>query len=214
MTWLDLIKRIAPVLVLVLVAILVVNRAVGVVDDARQGGYQQGLEKAQAEGEATLERLRVQHAEAAAKTARQAEADAKEAAKRLQAEQQRADDLAAELAAQQRNHRKTTDQLVGEIARVNDLYQEALDAPPKPLPACVFTRGFVRVWNEATGAVPAAATGASGAAAQGPQARALDQLASGLDRPQLLEHHIRYAEQCRNTAAQLDALIDVVQGNR
>lgn len=179
-------------------------------DTARAEGYEQ----ARAEGQAALERLRREHAEQRAIAAEKAEAGAKAAAQRLQEERARNDRLAAELAEQQRRFRQTTDRLSGEIARVNDLYRQALDAAPEPLPACVFTRGFVRLWNEAIGAaVPAA--GDTGRAAQaGADARALDQLDAGITRDDILAHHIRYAEQCRGTAAQLDALIDAVRGNQ
>ena len=172
--------------------------------------YRQGFNTAQAEGRAELEKLRKEHTAAELERAKAAEADAKAAAKRLKEEQARVDELAGKLAAQQRDHRTTTDRLIGEITRVNDLYRKSLDAEPEPMPACVFTRGFVRLWDTATGALPTAAD-SSGAAAQGAGARALEQLDAGIGRAQLLEHHIRYAEQCRNTAAQLDALIDAVQ---
>ncbi|MDT4841554.1 hypothetical protein FQZ97_754130 [compost metagenome] len=197
-----------------LLPLLLVGAAVLMVQDMQESEYRKGHAKAADEGALALEQLRGEHHQQELLRAQAAEADAKANAKRLQEEQQRADGLAAQLAEQQRTYRKTTDQLVGEIARVNDLYRKALDAEPEPLPACVFTRGFVRVWNQATGAVPAVAAGASGAATQGADAGALDQLDAGIGRAQLLEHHIRYAEQCRNTSAQLNTLIDVVQGNR
>ena len=179
--------------------------------------YYTGYAKAQTEGDLALETLRGEHQEQELARAQAAEASAKAAAKRLQDEQARNDKLASDLAEQQRQHRKTTDYLTGEIARVADLYREALDAPPKPLPACVFTAGFVRVWDEATGArAPAALPPAADperTAAQVAQARAAEQLDSGISQATLLGHHIQYAEQCRNTAAQLDALIDAVGGN-
>lgn len=177
--------------------------------------YYTGYGKAQTEGALALEKLRGEHQEQELARAQAAEASAKDAVKRLQEEQARNDKLASDLAEQQRQNRKTTDYLTGEIARVADLYREALDAPPKPLPACVFTAGWVRVYDEAIGAraaVPAAADSGR-AAAQGAEARAAEQLDSGLSQAALLGHHIRYAEQCRNTAAQLDALIDAVGGN-
>ncbi|MGK4344013.1 DNA-packaging protein [Ectopseudomonas oleovorans] len=179
--------------------------------------YDTGYAKAQTEGALALEKLRGEHQEQELARARAAEASAKAATKRLQEEQARNDKLASDLAEQQRQHRKTTDYLTGEIARVADLYREALDAPPKPLPACVFTAGFVRVWDEATGArAPAALSAAADperTAAQVARARAAEQLDSGISQAALLGHHIQYAEQCRNTAAQLDALIDAVGGN-
>lgn len=179
--------------------------------------YDDGFRQAKSEGDLALEKLERRHQAEALERALAAEASAKEAAKKLQAEHQRNNDLAANLAEQQRKHRTTTDRLTGEIARVNDLYRKALDGEPEPLPACVLTAGWVRVYDEATGATtPGLPTAhVSGrAAAQGAEARAADQLDSGIGPRDLLTHHVRYAEQCKSTAAQLDALIDAVQGNR
>lgn len=191
------------------VAMLVSWAALSVLRDA----YDIGFARAKAEGEAALERQRAEHRQAEAERALQAAADAKAAATALREQTQRADQIAARLADQQRQYRQTTDRLTGEIARVNDLYRAALDAPPVPLPDCRFTRGFVRVWNEANGAaVPAAATADPGRAAEAAaDAGAADQLDAGIGRADLLRHHIRYAEQCRATAAQLGALIDVLE---
>lgn len=174
-----------------------------------------GHAEAKAEGESALSALRLEHSEADAVAARNAEADAKAFAKTLMDQQARSDGLASSLAEQQRQHRKTTDRLSGEIARVNDLYREALDAPPKPLPACVFTAGWVRVYNEATGAIGAAVPktpNTSGVAASAGTRTAAEQLRSGVSQSQLLAHHVKYAEQCRNTATQLGLLIDQVTG--
>jgi len=173
--------------------------------DAHDTGYA----LAEAKGQAALEQLRTEYANADAARALQAAADAKAAANALRQQTQRADQVAARLADQQRQYRQNTDRLTGEIARVNDLYRAALDAPPVPLPDCRFTRGFVRVWDEATGAAMPAHSG--GAAATSADAGAADQLDAGIGRADLLRHHIRYAEQCRTTAAQLDALIDVLE---
>lgn len=175
--------------------------------------YRAGYTTATAEGEAALEKQRAEHSQAEAERALQAAADAKAAATALREQTQRADQIAARLADQQRQYRQTTDRLTGEIARVNDLYRAALDAPPVPLPDCRFTRGFVRVWDEATGAaVPTTAHADPDRTAQAAaDAGAADQLDAGIGRADLLRHHIRYAEQCRATAAQLGALIDVLE---
>jgi hypothetical protein len=175
---------------------------------ARDEGRESGL----ATGRAELAELRSQYAAERAKAADQELADAKAAAKREQEQAKRADELASQLVQQQRDHRTTTDRLSGEIARVNDLYRKARDAAPEPLPACVFTRGFVRVWNEAAGAAVPALADPERTAAQVVEALATDQLDAGISRADLLAHHIRYSEQCRNTAAQLDQLIDAIEG--
>lgn len=177
-----------------------------------QSAHDAAYSKARAEGELELARLRSAHQQQELQRARSA-ADAAEAATdRLRQELARNDRLAADLAEQQRQHRRTTDRLSGEIARVNDLYRTALDSAPEPLPACVFTRGFVRLWDEASGAHLPASADPGRAAAQSAETRAIEQLDSGLGQRALLAHHIRYAEQCRNTAAQLNALIDATEG--
>lgn len=211
MKWLSLLRTALP-LAIPVALFAAMYLLVGMIEKA---AYDSGYSTAQTEGALALEKLRGQHQEQELARARAAEASAKTAAKRLQEEQARNDKLASDMAEQQRQHRKTTDYLTGEIARVADLYREALDAPPKPLPACVFTVGWVRIYDEATGAraaVPGAADSGR-AVAQGSDAVAAEQLDSGLSQAALLGHHIQYAEQCRNTAAQLDALIDAVEGN-
>jgi hypothetical protein len=182
------------------------------VESWKTAAYSEGYSKAQTEGALALEQLHGEHKTLELKRAEAAAADAKAAAKRLQDEQARNDQLAADLADQQRQYRQTTDRLTGEIARVNDLYRDALDAPPKPLPACVFTAGWVRIYDEATGAAVPTAADPGRTAAQVAEGNAAEQLNSGISQRAVLAHHVRYAEQCKNTAAQLDALIDAVQG--
>lgn len=169
------------------------------------GGYAIGHRHAATQGELALEQLRREYAEVARLSAEQA-------TKTLQAEQQRADGLAAQLAEQQREHRTTRDQLKKEVTRVSTLYRKALDAAPEPVPACVFTHGWVRLYDRATGAeLPAAPADPAGAAAPAGEAAAAEQLDSGVSQAGLLAHHIDYAEQCRNSAAQLDRLIDLLE---
>jgi hypothetical protein len=164
-----------------------------------------GYRIAERDADLELTSLRLEHAEAVRLSTEQA-------AKALQAEQQRADALAAQLAEQQREHRTTRDQLQKEVTRVSTLYRKALDAAPEPVPACVFTRGWVRLYDRATGAeLPAAPADPAGAAAPAAEAAAAEQLDSGVSQAGLLAHHIDYAEQCRNSAAQLDRLIDLLE---
>lgn len=173
--------------------------------------WDQGYAKAYAEADATLQKLKRLHAEEIALRAQAAERDAKAAAQQLREAQVRYDQLASELADTQRVNRQTTDRLTGEIARVTTLYRQALDAAPEPLPACVFTRGFVRVWDEATGASLPTDADPDGIAAPTAGTGAAEQLDSGLGQADVLSHHTRYAEQCRNTAAQLNRLIDALE---
>lgn len=207
MNWLSLLRPLLPFL---LVAALFWLHG-----SMLQGAYDKGFAQAQSDGDLALEKLRLEHTQEELDQARRAADSAKAAAKKLLDEQARNDKLAADLAEQQRTNRTTTDRLTGEIARVNDLYVKALDAEPEPLPACVFTAGWVRVYDEATGAIAAgmpSATDTGRAVAQSTESRAAEQLDSGISQRDVLEHHTRYAEQCRNTATQLDLLIDAVQG--
>lgn len=176
-----------------------------------QDGYDLGFAQAKSEGDLALTNLKLKHSQLDLERARAAEGDAKRAAQRLGDEQARGDRLASELADAKQQYRRTTDRLTGEIARVNDLYRKARDAAPEPLPACVFTTGFVRVWNEANGiahaAVPAERA-TSGAAAPPGRAGAPDDLDAGIGRTDVLTNHIRNAEQCAVVREQLNRLID------
>lgn len=175
-----------------------------------QRQWQGGYAEAKAQGDKTLAEWRLEQARQETARVQAALAAADAAVQAMQKQQTRANQLAGELAEQQRQYRQTTDRLTGEIARVNDLYRDALDAPPKPLPACVFTAGWVRVYDQATGALVPAASDPQRTAAPATQTAAAEQLDSGISQGQLLAHHIRYAEQCRNTTRQLELLIDQV----
>ncbi|WP_282339407.1 DNA-packaging protein [Pseudomonas sp. PS02288] len=179
----------------------------------RSNGYSDGHEAAQADGNRALAELRAEYAAEKQAQAEAGQKAAEAAAAKLRDEQARGNQLAADLAAEKDKRRKTTDRLIGEIARVNDLYRAALDAPAEPLPACVFTTGFVRVWNEASGIAASASvptnSGASGVAATTLGAGAPDDLvAPGIGRTELLTNHVRNAEQCSVIRKQLNLLID------
>lgn len=179
----------------------------------RSSGYSDGHEAAQADGNRALAELRAEYAAEKQAQAEAGQKAAEAAAATLREEQARGDQLAADLAAEKDKRRKTTDRLIGEIARVNDLYRTALDAPAEPLPACVFTTGFVRVWNEASGiaasdTVPTS-LGASGpATAPGRTGTPDDLVAAGVGRAEVLTNHVRNAEKCSVVRAQLNRLID------
>lgn len=178
-----------------------------------QDGYDQGYAKALGEGETAIAKLRLERsqeqqriAEATAKAANQAIQD-------LRVQRERADLLATQLADAKESFRKNTDQLKGEIARVTTLYRRTLDSAPEPLPAGVFTVGFVRVWNNANGigtAVPArqARQAASGIATSPDGAGAADSLDSGVTQPLVLANQIRNGELHSSCRASLNRLID------
>lgn len=200
MTWTVLLRKLLPSVVVI-----------GLLGALCLVFWNLGYDVAESRGSASLEQLRRHHAEQETDRARQAEANAKATAKKLQEEQARNDRLAADLAAAQRQHRETTDRLTGEIARVNKLYRRALDAAPEPLPACVFTAGWVRIYDEATGARMPAPTSSGRAAAPAGEADPAEQLDTGLSQGDVLAHHVRYAEQCKGIADQLNRLIDAVE---
>lgn len=178
-----------------------------------QDGYDQGYAKALGEGETAIAKLRLEHsqeqqriAEATAKAANQAVED-------LRVQRDRGDLLATQLADVKESFRKNTDQLKGEIARVTTLYRRTLKSAPEPLPAGVFTVGFVRVWNNANGigtAVPAqqARQAASGIATPPDGAGAADSLDSGVTQPLVLANQIRNGELHSSCRASLNRLID------
>ncbi|OEC55635.1 DNA-packaging protein [Pseudomonas sp. AP42] len=178
-----------------------------------QDGYDQGYAKALGEGETAIAKLRLEHsqeqqriAEATAKAANQAVED-------LRVQRDRGDLLATQLADVKESFRKNTDQLKGEIARVTTLYRRTLKSAPEPLPAGVFTVGFVRVWNNANGigtSVPAqqARQAASGIATPPDGAGAADSLDSGVTQPLVLANQIRNGELHSSCRASLNRLID------
>lgn len=180
-------------------------------------GYTDGHDDAARDGKADLDALKLKHTQALATQERGARERLETLTSRLQTNQHAINEMASQLAEQQRLHRNTTAQLTGEIHRVTTLYRRSLDAAPEPAPQCVFTRGWVRLYDSATGAYPDPVPVAGhpiGAAARASLADPAWQLDSGHGQAELLEHHIRYAEQCRDTAAQLSSLIHAVQQQR
>lgn len=84
-----------------------------------------------------------------------------------------------------------------EIPRVVTVFKTAPGAPAQPLPRCVFTTGFVSLWNHAlSGTEPAnaAAAGAAGAVAATDSAGDEALLDSGLDQRAILDNHVANGE--------------------
>lgn len=98
-----------------------------------------------------------------------------------------------------------------EVRHVVTLYRPAPAVAAVPQPACLFTRGFVRVWDDALSAshdaagLPAdpdrAADAAAAAAAPGD-----DEAAPGVDRAALLDNHLANAESATDARNKLDAI--------
>lgn len=178
-----------------------------------QDGYDQGYAKALGEGETAIAKLRLEHSQEQQRIADATAKAAKQAVEDLRAQRDRGDLLATQLADAKDSLRKNTDQLKGEIARVTTLYRRTLESAPEPLPAGVFTVGFVRVWNNANGigtAVPArqARQTTSGIATSSDGTGAADSLDSGVTQPLVLANQIRNGELHSSCRAQLNRLID------
>ncbi|PHV02803.1 hypothetical protein [Iodobacter sp. BJB302] len=101
-------------------------------------------------------------------------------------------------------------QLSRSVSRVTTIYKASPSAAPVPLPAAVFTTGFVRLWNSALG-VPAASDQQTTASLTD-AASACDSadclLASGVTQPDILTNHIDNALRCSTIEAQLNQLIN------
>ncbi|WP_316154739.1 hypothetical protein [Cupriavidus sp. BIC8F] len=173
-------------------------------------GLWYGASRANAIGDAHLAQLRQQTAEASAKAV-------KDAADRLASETARGERLSAKLSAAEGQIDELSHQLSTRINRVTTVYREAPGAALKPVPQCIFTRGWLRDYNAAIGAaVPAAGEGASApaqASAAGIPADGDDELApAGVDPRSILTHHIDYGARARKLEEQLNRLIDYEEG--
>lgn len=138
------------------------------------------------------------------------------AGQRLRDEQRKAIQAGAELVQIRQQLASTQTELTRKVVHVTTTYRPAPDAPAVAIPEPVFTWGFVRVWNAATGAcaVPEADTAsrndATASACQPPGADAAGDLApSGLSEADILHGVNGYVSRCRGIEAQLGALIDI-----
>lgn len=103
-------------------------------------------------------------------------------------------------------------QLARKVPHVTTVYRPAPDAAPQPLPACVFTAGFVRDWNSALG-LPEAGGTAENADQQASETESSDGLdASAVTQADILSNHIDNAIRCRAIENQLTGLIDWHKG--
>ncbi|KAB0473915.1 hypothetical protein K6V72_24280 [Ralstonia insidiosa] len=125
--------------------------------------------------------------------------------------------LTSQLVDQERGNAQTAADLHAQVPHVTTVYRPAPAAQPVPVPACVFTRGWLRSYNAAIGAsvpanaqgtsVPAQATETTGAAPGD------DDLApAAITQAGVLSHHIDYAAGAKDLEAQLNKLIDYEEG--
>jgi len=121
--------------------------------------------------------------------------------------------LTSQLVGQERGHAQSAADLHAQVPHVTTVYRPAPAAAPMPVPACVFTRGWLRSYNAAIGAgVPdtAQAAGVPAQAASAPAAAAGDDdlAPEAITQADVLSHHIDYAARARDLEAQLNRLID------
>lgn len=105
-------------------------------------------------------------------------------------------------------------QLSRSVSRVTTVYKTSPGAAPQPLPAAVFTTGFVSVWNSAL-AMPAtsdqqATTNIADAASHCNTTDCL--LASSITQADILTNHIDNSLRCSAIEAQLNQLINWHEG--
>jgi len=91
---------------------------------------------------------------------------------------------------------------------------------PQPLPACVFTDGFVRVYNQSITANSIAAGVPAAAYSPGTQSQAgtaatvkasSDLQLSNLERADILQHITSYGARCQDIESQLNQLLDYLE---
>lgn len=121
--------------------------------------------------------------------------------------------LADDLQAERDAHAATRLTLDKRIAHVTKQYRTALDAPPQPLPQCVFTAGFVSVFDASIGsperhASDHPATGRNDSTNTSDPAAELD---SGITQADILQHIGAYGQRCLGLEAQLNTVLDSVE---
>lgn len=171
-------------------------------------GYGFGYRHAAAQGTASLETLKRQHAE-------QAGAAAEQALLRYRQQVERANQAEALMLAERDRHAEQIQQLEERIPHVSTTYRPAAAAAPVAIPHCVFTVGWLRDYNTALG-VPGAATGpVASHAGQAPWAAAgtdAELLESGVSPADILAHANDYGRWARNAASQVTALLNTKEG--
>ena len=135
---------------------------------------------------------------------------AEQARQREQAWARRAEQLSAALLDEQQAHATSAQQLKKEIDRVTSQFRAKPGAPLQPAPRCVFTNGFVSVYNRAIGADGLPANQPAGAVDATPDAA--DAVDSGVSQQDVLAHIVDNGQHQRDIASQLNRLIDYVEG--
>ena len=182
-----------------LVGVALLSAALGGV-----GGYWLGHHQATAQGDANLAGLRSEYAS-------QLAASIEAARIREQALNIHGNTLTAMLLAETKAHAADAEQSKKEIDRVTTHYRPTPGAALQPAPRCVYTNGFVSLYNSANGAAagPVPATDAAGSVDAAPDAsEALD---SGVSQQDVLASVIDNGGRCRDIESQLNRLIDYTE---
>lgn len=137
----------------------------------------------------------------------------------LQGQISLADQTVKTLRAEKADSAKKAAELKEEIDYVTTTWTPPNADKPEAQPACMFTNGFVRVYNSAFGASSELATGmpATGAATgidRAPQTAATADTSlqpSSIERADILRHATQAGQQCQDTADQLNSLIDYLE---
>ncbi|WP_175948582.1 hypothetical protein [Burkholderia pyrrocinia] len=183
-------------------ALTVIGVAV-VIAFAGAAGYEHGYHVAKTSGDLALSEQRETQQKAAADAARIAD-------DRYATEVDRGNRAAQALIVAQQQIDHLTSTAKGKIDAVTQTYRPTLAANPEPLPRCVFTRGFVRVWNGVAvdaGADPVPDSSAAGGANAATGAD--DALDSGVSQADLLDWFTDYAAHNRRIDAQLNKVLDI-----
>jgi len=106
--------------------------------------------------------------------------------------------------------------LQSRISSVTTRYIPAPGAGARPLPECVFTRGWLRDYNAALGlsegGTPATASDTGQDSSEAASADAWLLPADGVTQADILAHVADYGAWCRGTAAQVEQLAPLAQG--
>lgn len=165
-------------------------------------GYERGYRTAERAAGDTIAALRAENATAIQRSLESANARLLETARK-------ANDLATALSSEQSANAKLARQLRDRSQHVNREYRQALDDPVQPVPAAVFTIGWLRHYNTALGADPLPEPFATAAALTAPERAAeFDSLESGVTAQDILDHAATYGAWCLDNAAQVNRLLD------
>jgi hypothetical protein len=126
-----------------------------------------------------------------------------EAAEKLRIANERSDKMAADLAAAQFQTQQIYQKLTAEVSHVVTVYRPTPSAPLRDLPQCVFTDGFVRVWNQSADPALRAAAGVDAAVIS-----ETDLAPSDVRQEDVLNNHVANASQDAAIRQQCQALIE------